>query len=133
MSDTCAGQFRSQFCNFDLQEKKKVLCLQHVTNHFFEPHEGKNISDTIGSIAKGAFNRGKAKKDVGISGISQVVQIIRENVREKTEKFSFFIVEEMEPCRRPEKGEQKPKGLLLPGISKFLYIYFNSNGSGIVL
>ena len=42
-------------------------------------HEGKNISDTIGSIAKGAFNRGKAKKDVGISGISQVVQIIREN------------------------------------------------------
>ena len=92
-------------------------------------HEGKNISDTIGSIAKGAFNRGKAKKDVGISGISQVVQIIRENVREKTEKFSFFIVEEMEPCRRPEKGEQKPKGLLLPGISKFLYIYFNSKGS----
>ena len=71
----------------------------------------------------------KAKKDVGISGISQVLQIIRDNVREKTEKFSFFIVEEMEPCRRPEKGDQKPSGLPLPGISKFLYIYFNSKGS----
>ena len=83
----------------------------------------------IGSIAKDAFNRGKTKKDVGISDISQVVQIIRDNVREKTEKISFFIVEEMEPCRRPEKAEQKPKGLPLPGISKFLYIYFNSKGS----
>ena len=79
------------------------------------------ISDTIGSIAKGAFNRGKAKKDVGISGISEVLQIIRDNVREKTEKFSFFIVEEMEPCRRPEKGDQKPSGLTLPGISSYTF------------
>ena len=67
--------------------------------------------------------------DVGISGISEVLKIIRDNVREKTEKFSFFIVEEMELCRRPEKGDQKPSGLPLPGISKFLYIYFNSKGS----
>ena len=93
--------------------------LKTVSNNFYEPHEGKNISDTIGSIAKRAHTRGLQKRNIGVSTVSDVVSLIRDHIQPETEKFKKFIIEEVEPCQRPTKNEKKV-GISLAGISKCL-------------
>ncbi len=51
------SQFRSRHCNGDLKTIGKTLGIDAiVTWCYFEAHEGKNISDTVGSIVKMAFD-----------------------------------------------------------------------------
>ena len=96
-----------------------------MKNHYFEPHEGKNLSDTIGSIAKQAHARGLQKHDVGLESIGDSVKLIRENIKEETKTFKHFFVE-VGRCIRPKKNQKV--GLILPGIAKFLSIWVTETG-----
>ena len=51
--------------------------LEHVSFNF-EAHEGKNISDSIGSIVKSAFQRSIAKSDQGLTSVHEILEISRE-------------------------------------------------------
>ena len=59
-SDQCAAQFKSRFtmhklstvpASLDLQEPATVVC------EYFETGEGKNLSDSIGTIVKSAYQK----------------------------------------------------------------------------
>ena len=56
-TDGCGVQFRSQFVNGDMTTAKEDLGLTHLGFHYFEAHEGKNVPDAVGSIAKCAYMR----------------------------------------------------------------------------
>ena len=92
-SDGCAGQFRSRFVSARMWEMKKKLSLSNLSYDLFEAHEGKNTSDTIGSIVKCAFLRGMYSKDEGISSIGDMVSLIISQLNSSMKKFKFFNVE----------------------------------------
>ena len=61
------------------------------------------ISDTVGSIVKMAFDRGLKKGDGGVQHVSQVVELMRDNIQSTTKSFENFLIEEFLPIRRPTK------------------------------
>ena len=101
-SDACASQFRSRKVNAKLLDAPVDFQLQHVSFDYFEAHEGKNISDSIGSIVKCAFQRSIAKSDQGITEVREIVDIIKKEVKNVTPKFEFLVVEEFPPFEREE-------------------------------
>ena len=52
---------------------------------YFETNEGKNISDSVGSIVQCAFQRGIMKCNEGITTAAEIVKIIRVKVKESRE------------------------------------------------
>ena len=58
-SDQCPGQFRSRFVNDKLLHIRERIfaLLQVVLFMYFESHEGKNLSDTLGGLVKQAYAR----------------------------------------------------------------------------
>ena len=101
LSDGCASQFRSGFTNADLVMSKNKLNLKRITYAYYEANEGKNISDTIGSIVKCAFLRGQLKTgDHGVHSAREVVDIVRGELQDSTKKFDFFVVREVPPLQR---------------------------------
>lgn len=107
-SDGCASQFRSRKVNGKLLSCRKEFNLNEVSYEYFEANEGKNISDSIGSIVKCAFQRGITKDSEGVRGASDIVEIIRREVKETTAKFSFFIVEEFAYFDREDLTPEYP-------------------------
>ena len=75
-SDACAAQFRSRKVNGKLLSVKKDFNLDEVSFEYFEANEGKNISDSIGSIVKCAFQRGIVKLNEGVTEASEIVKIL---------------------------------------------------------
>ena len=92
-SDGCGAQFKSQYCNADLLNAKDSFKLQNASFLYFEANEGKNTSNTIGSIVKCAFLKGITKVDQGIGKVSDSL------------KFDFFIIEEFPFMERIEEKD----------------------------
>ena len=92
-SDGCGGQFKSGFCVADLLEAPETFQVTDTTFNFFESHEGKSCSDSIGSIVKCAFMRGILKKRAPVQSVDGILSIILEEAKPSTEKFTSFIVE----------------------------------------
>ena len=86
-SDGCGAQFRSKFVNHDLLQAPCTFDVQSGSFSYFETHEGKNTSDTIGSIVKCAFVKGIAQDDQGIGKAENVVDLVKKNVKSETKKF----------------------------------------------
>ena len=84
----------------------------NVSFEYFEANEGKNVSDSIGSIVKCAFQRGITKQNEGVSTCSEIVNIIKSEVKASTSKFDFFVVEEFDAFERADNQQEYP----LPGI-----------------
>ena len=76
-----------------LLKSQKDFDLSHISFQYFVANKGKDISDSIGFIVKCAFQRGIIKRNEGITTAAEIVKIIRVEVKESTEKFTFFIVE----------------------------------------
>lgn len=74
MTDQCAAQFRSQFVLQNLLNVNRNVSprLQNVQFNYFQSHEGINFSDTIGAIAKQAFNRAKSCASTQNDGVGAV-------------------------------------------------------------
>ena len=107
-SDGCTSQFRSWKVNADLLKSRKDFVVSHISFQYFEANEGKNLSDSIGSIVKCAFQWGIMKNNEGITTTAEIFKIIRVEVKESTEKFTFFIVEELEVFSRGDTEEGYP-------------------------
>ena len=60
-SDNCSAQFKSWHCVADLFNNIGLLKLLQASFHYFESHEGKNSSDSIGSTNKCHFLRAMLK------------------------------------------------------------------------
>ena len=82
-----------------------------------------------------AFSRGLKKGDGAVQNVSQVVEIMKENLQTTTKSFENFLVEEFLPIRRPTKKIIAARAVPLDGISKFHSIFFNSHNDikGLVL
>lgn len=80
-SDGCAAQFSSRFATADLMNACSIYKIDQAAFHYFESHEGKNKSNTIGSIVKGAFDRGLLKdKTKEVISVEDVLSVIQANV-----------------------------------------------------
>lgn len=98
-SDGCGHQFRSRFCNAEIQKIQKRLQLQSVKWEYFEAHEGKNLSDALGSMIKTKCLRKMLDHPDGVRSAGDVVDLISD-LPESTEKFSFIAVEEFKEFDR---------------------------------
>ena len=94
-SDGCGAQFKSGYAVADLFRTKESFNLENVCFNFFESHEGKNTSDSIGSIVKCAFLRGMLKSDQGKENIDDILSIMKSELKPSTEKFSFFLLKNL--------------------------------------
>ena len=113
-SDGCGAQFWSRYVNAGIFKMKEQLNLENISYDRFAAHEGKSASDTLGSITKCCFNRALFKSEEGISSISDIVALIKSELKESTKKFDFLVVEEFGSTQRLlERNE-----LVIPRISK---------------
>ena len=71
--DGCGAQFKSGFTAADLFNALDIQNLKSASFNFFEPHEGKSISDSIGSIVKCAFVRGMMQNQEGVQNIDDIL------------------------------------------------------------
>ena len=93
---------------------------------FLVVHEFCSV-DTVGSIVKMAFDRGLKKGDGGVQHVSQVVELMRDNIQSTTKSFENFLIEEFLPIRRPTKKILLARAIPLEGISRMHSIFFTSN------
>ena len=107
-SDQCAAQFKSQYTLRKLSQAPNSLgfspesgCVQWS---YFETGEGKNDSDSLGSIAKLAYHRGVAKnRDISVRTASEVTKLIRENIATTSAKLEFIEIAEVTRFDRPDR------------------------------
>ena len=94
-SDGCTARLKSGHTVADLMDAPMLLfALQQACFNFFASHEGKNLSDTIGSIAKAALKRGILKDtELEVRTVEHAIEVITENLREKTKAFEFVLVQ----------------------------------------
>ena len=116
-TDGCGGQFRSRFVNADLMKKaKQIFRLKGVSFEYFEAHDGKNTSDTIGSLVKGAFLRGMAQENEGIvCNAEGVVELMKKYPKPETDKFDFFRIETFPVLTDPIANDEQ-ESAFFPGI-----------------
>ena len=125
-SDTCAAQFRSKYVNGDLRNMKKNLSLPdwgQVTLCYFEPNEGKNISDVIGSICKNSWKRSIFQNREGIITVDHLVDRMKSGLKEETKNFKHLIIESFPPITRLPKKDLKEE--TIKGIMKCSQIFIN--------
>ena len=113
-SNGCKGQFKSGYCVADLFEATEKFNIKNATFNFFESHEGKSTSDTIGSIIKCAFIRATFKSEQGITDIDDILGLINSGIKPSTKKFDFFIAEKF--GRFPKKTSNSRNFCKVPGI-----------------
>jgi hypothetical protein len=117
-SDGCPGQYKSKFVVWDLLMAPQILSkpLKHITYNFFESHEGKNLSDTIGSIAKTAFSRATWRTNAGLDTIEDVKNRMEDGLNRvdgKVGKFAFFRICVAPPIvRNQSRPSIEIKGIL---------------------
>ena len=86
----------------------------------------KNKSDTLGSLVKLAYTRSLYQNRVRAARtVSDVAELIRENLASSTEKFDFIEIQVVEPLQR----ESKPKGIPVKGIQKIHHFTKKMDGS----
>ena len=124
-TDGCGEQFRSRFTNSYCMEANKRFNLDSTSWEYFEAHEGKNTSDTLGSIVKCAFPRALVNHPGQIRCAKDVVNVLTV-VPESTEKFTFFIVEEFPEINRIPSDQRSQ--IPLQGIMS-MHSIKNVNGS----
>lgn len=124
-SDGCGGQFKSRFTMKKLEQSLEEFNVKRSSWGCFEAHEGKNSSDSIGSIVKCAFLKAIADHNEGILSARDIVELLRV-VPDATEKFSFFIIEEFPEISRPDNAERE--AYVIKDISKMHSFQLSDDG-----
>ena len=103
----------SKHCVADLMDAPTKFNLQQAGFHFFASHEGKNLSDTIGSHVKAALRRGMLKdEDLEVRTVEQAIAVIQENLKDKSKTFEFFLIQPFPPFdRNPSRKELAIEGI----------------------
>ena len=123
--DGCGAQFKSKFVNSNLLKAKESFQLENASLSYFEAHEGKNASDTIGSIVKCTFLKGIANENQGIGKASDV-ELVARNTKTETKKFDLFVVEEFLSMERIEEHDRP--NFEIKGITKVHQLYVRDAG-----
>ena len=102
-TDNCFAQYKSQYVVEDLfaVKEKDSPALKSVSFNYFESNEGKNLSDTIGSLFKHAVERQTALVTEALPNYSRL-EIAKEIVRRglagmniepdgRCGSFAFFV------------------------------------------
>ena len=117
-SDQCSAQFKSSFTMHKLSVAREDLGLSQncvIHWHNFETNEGKNMSDSIGSCDKHAYEKGvMMNPDKAFRTAEDVANLIRANQKEETAKFCFKEIFTVDRFER----EKNPPQIVLNGIQK---------------
>ena len=106
-SDGCSSQFRSEFCNAFCAQSCNEFNLKSTSWEYFESNEGKNISDTLGSLVKCEAQRQMDRYGHGVRTAKDVIKLLEKGLSTSTEKFQFIHVEEFpEIVRIPANQRQ---------------------------
>ena len=93
VTDNCLNQFKCQFVAKDLLQIRSNVSasLESARFSYFEPHEGKCLSDLLGSLAKqaGAFSTMMTMEGVGDDSDDQRSAIVHEVVRRIRSGLNF--------------------------------------------
>ena len=98
-----------------------------VTFCYFEPNEGKNISDVIGSMCKNSWKRGIFDNTDGILNVEDLAERIRKGLKETTKAFEHGVIETFPQILRKPKEELLYEQL--NGIMKCHSIYIDSSNT----
>ena len=86
-----------------------LLKLTRAFFHYFESDEGKNSSDSIGSANKCRFRRAMlANLNITACTVDDIVNAIKSEMKDTTEKFEFCIVESFPEFERGKKRDELP-------------------------
>ena len=101
-----------------------------ITNHNQHPMsqvgEGKNESDSLGSLVKLAYCRALHQhRDIAARTVEEIAQLIRENLAESSEKLDFIEIDVVDAFLR----DKKPKGIPVKGIQKVHHFTKKADGS----
>ena len=88
--------------------------------------EGKNESDSLGSLVKLAYCRALHQhRDMAARSVEEVAALIRENLAESTEKLDFIEIHVVDAFSR----DKKPKGIPVKGIQQIHHFTKKTDGS----
>ena len=95
-----------------------IFDVKRVSSNFFESHEGKSISDSIGSIVKCVFIREMLKNEQGVSGVDDILSVITSETKPSTKKWIFSLVRNLVASRKKVRSpENIAKFLVLRGYT----------------
>lgn len=119
-SDQCASQFKSRFTLHKLLTAPTSLGLNTpatVVWNYYETGEGKNLSDSIGSIVKAAYQKAVAiNRETTARSASEIIELIKTVQKDDMKTFEFLELREIKPFPRPEKNTVKE--IKVAGIQK---------------
>jgi hypothetical protein len=136
-SDNCNGQYKSQFVLYDLINVVNAVSptLIDVEFMYFEPNEGKNLSDTIGSLCKSAFLRAQQVNGEAVVTVDDMVSRMLEGMQVNPDgsygSFSFLHIEAFESFDRIPVAERK--SVYLKGIMNVRSLRRRHDGSVVAL
>ena len=114
-TDGAGHEFRSRFCNSELIRLKKILNLHSLSFEYFEAHEGKNVSDALGSIVKNKVVRIMQEYLHGVRSSRELVELLSV-MPDVTAKFSFLHIENFDQIKRVPANERDY--IVMPNILK---------------
>ena len=100
--DGCEAQFKSRFATPELPKFLLEQKLKSAAFNYYESHEGKNISDTIESMAESALRRAIIKTNTLPRDAAVVVDLIKQEIGSSTEKIENIIIECFESFKRQD-------------------------------
>ena len=128
-SDQCAAQFKSQFVNEKLRvAHHSMQMIEGAEVHFlyFETGEGKNESDTWGSIIKLAYNRAiQYNTETANRSVPEIANLIIGQLGDHSDKYDFMVIKVVEPFVRDEN----PHGIPVKGIQKMHHLSQTKDGN----
>ena len=68
------------------------------------------------------------KADIGVNDVSDVVEIMKLNMKSQTTQFKHFLIYQIGACNRPSKVEVDNRAEPLKGISKYHSIWITEDG-----
>ena len=130
-SDGCSSQFKCKFTTAHLQNIDDLVDKDagKLEFQYFETDEGKSESDMAGALVKAYYEKGVIRSVVeeheAPRSVDEVVEIIKANQPEQTNKIDFFHVEAFPTINRSET----PPEVVLKGIRKLHSITRRADGS----
>ena len=69
--------------------------MQKVSFNYFESHEGKSCSDSIGSIVNSSFTKGMLTSQEVVCNIDDILAVVQNESKQSTKEFDFCIVDKV--------------------------------------
>ena len=85
----CGTQFTSGHVVADMLRATENYQVKSVSFIYFESHDSKCCSDSIGSIVKHSFTRGMLESQEAVCNFDDILAVIQNKSKQSTKKFHF--------------------------------------------